>query len=228
MQRFHNLDLIGTSHISEESIREIEREFHAWNPTIVAVELDRGRLQSLLENAKPSYSPALIREVGVTGYLFVLIGGLIQRKLGNLVGVIPGSEMKSAVLLAKDNQRKVALIDQDVRVTLRRFSKLFGFKEKFRIFIDLFRGPFIKDLQFDIRKVPSKQAIKRLIGFTKNRYPGFYAALIGERNEYMARKLVHLMKRDENERILAVVGAGHEEEMMSIIRKKYHLIEKIG
>ncbi|MBN1792360.1 TraB/GumN family protein [Candidatus Woesearchaeota archaeon] len=220
MQHYKNLVLIGTSHISERSIREIEREFHLSQPGIVAVELDRNRLKALLEDAKPNYSLSLMKEVGVTGYLFVLIGGLVQRKLGNLVGVVPGSELKRAVELARDNSKRVALIDQDVRVTLKRFSKEFCFREKMRLFLDVFRGPFMKEAKFDLRGVPEKQVIRKLLSFIKKRYPGFYKALITERNEYMAARLAAIMKNHPDEKILAVVGAGHEEEMMEIIRKR--------
>ena len=42
---------------------------------------------------------------------------------------MPGSEMKEAVRLAQINQVPLGLIDQDITITLRRFSKYFTFKD---------------------------------------------------------------------------------------------------
>lgn len=217
MQHYKNLTIIGTSHISESSIKEIEAEFFKSNPDIIAVELDRGRLEALLRNEKPNYSPSLIRHIGVTGYLFAIIGGLLQKKLGSLVGVAPGSEMLKAAVLARDNKKRLALIDQDIRLTLKRLSKLFGFKEKLRMLFDVFRSPFDKKLQINLKEVPNKQVIRQILKLIKTRYPGLYAALIGERNRHMAEKLAAIMHTHPDARILAVVGAGHEDDLISLI-----------
>lgn len=219
MQHYKNITIIGTSHIAESSIREIEAEFAKSNPDIIAVELDRGRLEALLHNHKPNYSPKLIFQIGVTGYLFALLGGLLQKKLGNLVGVSPGSEMLKAALLARDSQKKLALIDQDVRLTLRRLSQLFTFREKLRMVLDIFRSPFDKKLQINLRGVPSPHVIRIILKILKTRYPGLYNALIGERNHYMASKLAGIMHTYPDAKILAVVGAGHEEELVSLLEQ---------
>jgi pheromone shutdown-related protein TraB len=225
MQHYKHLTIIGTSHIAASSIREIEKEFSRSSPDIIAVELDRNRLEALLHNHKPNYSPRLILQIGVTGYLFALIGGALQKKLGNLVGINPGSEMLKAATLARDNQKKLALIDQDVRVTLRRLSQLFTFREKLRVILDMFRSPFDKKLQIDLRGVPGKEVIRTVLKILKSRYPGLYQALIGERNHHMALKLAHIMHSHPDAKILAVVGAGHEEELAELVADKYASIE---
>lgn len=225
MQHYKNLTIIGTSHIAESSIREIKGEFSKSNPDIVAVELDRGRLEALLHNERPSYSPRLIFQIGVTGYLFAVLGGLLQKKLGNLVGVSPGSEMLQAALLARDNQKKLALVDQDVRITLRRLSQLFTFREKLRMVLDVFRSPFDKRLQIDLRGVPSKAVIRDLLKIIRTRYPGMYASLIGERNHFMAAKLAGIMHSYPDAKVLAVVGAGHEEELAVLVSQKHASIK---
>ena len=50
----------------------------------------------------------------------------------------------------------------------------------------------------------------------KERYPNFYRVLVEDRNKYMAKKLFKLM-RNYN-KIVAVVGAGHEEEIIEDIK----------
>jgi pheromone shutdown-related protein TraB len=204
------IHILGTSHIASESLKEIEQAFYKINPAIVAVELDRQRLFSLLNNEKPNYSPRVIREIGFKGYLFVLIGGFLQQKLGNLVNVKPGSDMLKAVELARQNSRKVALIDRDVKITLSRLSKKLSFKEKARFFFDLLVSPFSKKIKIDLKKVPEKELITRLILILKDRYPTFYKVLIEERNQHMASRLLAISEANPEADILAVVGAGHE------------------
>jgi pheromone shutdown-related protein TraB len=220
MHHYKNLTIIGTSHIAEKSVLEIERVFYALNPDIVAVELDRNRLEALLHKERPSYSPRLIGRIGVTGYVFAVLGSILQRKLGDLVGVSPGSDMLKACLLARDNQKKLALIDQDVQVTLKRLSGIFTFREKMRMLFDVFRSPFSKKLRINIKDVPEKELIAQLLKILKERYPGLYRAIIDERNQFMASKIAGILKNHADSSMLVVVGAGHEEELSALIKKR--------
>ena len=54
----------------------------------------------------------------------------------------------------------------------------------------------------------------------KTRYPNFYKILIEERNDVMAHNLIRLMKKDPDKKILAIVGAGHEDELIRIIKEE--------
>ncbi|NQU78172.1 TraB/GumN family protein [Candidatus Woesearchaeota archaeon] len=227
---YNNLLLIGTSHISAESIKEIEDAFMRHAPAIVAVELDRKRLHALMTDEKTRPGLAAMLKVGLKGFMFAVIGGWIQRKLGNAVGVSPGSEMKRAVQLAGETKAKVALIDRDIDQTLHKFSQNLTWKEKFRFIAELiksvlFKKKMLKELgiedgNLDLSKVPSKQLIKTLLNHLEKRYPNVYDVLVRQRNVIMANNLVKLMHKFPDEPILAVVGAGHEEEMMIMIKKR--------
>jgi pheromone shutdown-related protein TraB len=221
MLRFRNLSIIGTSHIAERSLEEIEKAFVSFNPDIVAVELDHGRLEALISNKKPDYSPRLIREIGFKGYLFALIGGIVQAKLGDIVGVKPGSDMLRAVILARDNGRRVALIDQDIRITLSRLSQKISWKERFNFIIDIFKAPFSKRIKINLKDVPEKNLINQLLLQLRRRYPNLYSVLVEDRNKHMAFRLKSIMSAHEEQKILAVVGAGHEEEILTQIKSLF-------
>jgi len=221
METFQNLTLIGTSHISKESIKEIKAFVEKNKPDIIAVELDRPRLVQLFSNKDEGPSFTSIFRVGLKGFMFAVIGRYAQKKLGEIVGIKPGSDMKTAVLLAKKNKNKLALIDQDIRITLQRFSKYFSWKEKWtllkEIVMALFkRGPLVK---FDLRKVPSEKLIKRLLLEVKKKYPNIYHVLVEERNVFMAKNLKSMITKEPEKKILAIVGAGHVEGMMKLISK---------
>ncbi len=73
--------------------------------------------------------------------------------------------------------------------------------------------------ELDLTKVPEKAVISRMIKEVKKRYPNLYRVLIEERNEVMARNLSNVVQRHPESKVLAIVGAGHEEEIISILRK---------
>ena len=127
--QYKNLAIIGTSHIAKQSLEEVEKAIEEGKPDIVALELDRKRLYSLMNKEERKISIYDIRRVGFKGFIFSLIGAWAEKKLGKIVGVAPGSEMKKAVMLARKYKLKIALIDQDIEITLRRFSKALTWRE---------------------------------------------------------------------------------------------------
>jgi len=227
MIKYKQLTLIGTSHIAEQSIQEVRSAVEAEKPGIIAIELDKKRLAGLLDKSHKRLKLKEIFRLGVKAYLFILIASYIQKKLGRIVGVDPGSEMLEAVKLANKTKSQLALIDQDITITLYKFSKAFTWKERWNFFVDILKGLFFKKNQikelgidtFDITKVPSKKVIAKLLKNVKMRYPSLYKVLIHDRNIVMAKNLVALFKKFPNEKIIAVVGAGHEDEIIKIIKK---------
>jgi pheromone shutdown-related protein TraB len=227
MITYKNVVIVGTSHIARESLNRINSVFSSFNPDIVCVELDRQRLHALLSNTKPSYSISSIKDYGLTGYLFIVIGGYIQRKLGNVVGIKPGSDMLSAVNLARSNSKRLELIDQDISITIKEFSRRFTFKEKMRLVVDILRSPFSKRMRIDLSKVPHEDLIRQLMQQLKSRYPNLYAVLIDDRNKIMARRIFRFSFKEPQKRILVVIGAGHEQDMLALIKKEELRHDKI-
>jgi pheromone shutdown protein TraB len=189
-------------------------------PQIVALELDRRRLYALMhpERARPSWRD--IRRVGFKGWLFSIIGAWVERKLGDKVGVSPGSEMLRAVQAARHVGAHIALVDQDIEITLKRFSKSLTWREKWNLFVDVIKGLVFRksEFSFDISTVPSQKLIEKMIRQVQKRYPNIYRVLVTERNQVMAKRLAWLMQNNPDKQILAVVGAGHEKELVQLIR----------
>jgi pheromone shutdown-related protein TraB len=213
------IKIIGTSHIAPESIKKVEKTILETKPDIVAIELDRKRLIALLSKDKHKISYRDIRRVGFKGWLFALIGAWAEKKLGDKVGVSPGADMLKAVSAAQQTGARIALIDQDIEITLKKFSRSLSWKEKFTFLGDLFKGVVLrKGIQFDLSKVPPKKLIDKLIEDVRKRYPNIYRVLVKERNEYMAQKLAHIAKHYPDSQIIAVVGAGHEKEIVQLLK----------
>jgi len=226
--------VVGTSHIAMQSMKEVEKTIEKIKPDIIAVELDRKRLYALVHGEKRRIRLGDIRRIGIKGYLFNLIGAWIEKRLGKVVGVKPGSEMITALRLAKKYKLKIALVDQDIEVTLKKISKAIGPRFVFRLIWDLISSPFVgkrqlKKLgikQIDLTKVPSKRVIRKLTKQVQKRYPNLYKVLVEERNEIIARNLGILMKKFPDKKVLAVIGAGHEEEVVALVKRNIGKIYK--
>ncbi|MBI3033455.1 TraB/GumN family protein [Candidatus Woesearchaeota archaeon] len=222
--------LLGTSHIAAESVKQIQEEITKNKPDIITIELDKKRLFALMSQQKHRFSLRTMFKVGIKGYFFALLGSWGSKKLGNLVGAIPGREMLEAVTLARKNHIHLALIDQDIEITLQRFSKAITWREKWRFIKEIFRAIFkSKEVEqelgidvrtLDLKKVPSQTLIKKLTKLMKQKYPQIYRVLVEERNTYMARNILHLIKQNPGKKILIIVGAGHIEGLLEILNKK--------
>jgi pheromone shutdown-related protein TraB len=220
--KYKNLTLIGTSHIAKQSLNDVENTINNLKPDIICLELDKQRLYALVNNIKGRISIKDIKKVGFKGYLFSIIGAYAEKKLGQYVGVAPGSEMLKAIELAKRDKIRIMCVDQDIEKTLKRFSKEFTWKERFRLIYDIIKGIIFrkKEVDFDLRTVPEKKIIDKLINQVKRRYPGLYKVLIEERNEFMASKLAKIIEINKDKKVLAIIGAGHEEELLNLIKNK--------
>lgn len=218
MQKIH---LVGTSHISQDSIIKIQRTIESVNPDIVAVELDKNRMRALKSNIDRSPGISSIRKLGFQGFLFALIGSWIQKKLGNIVRTRPGSDMLTAIQAAEENESRIALIDRDIEITMKRFSRHFGWKDKFNLLTDLIKGMISKKhrLHFDLSKVPPEEMIEEMISHLKNRYPGMYSVLVEERNIHMARNIKKIVTENPDSKIVVVVGAGHKKGLIEELHK---------
>ena len=227
---YKNLQIIGSSHISKESISQVKKQVKEYKPEIIALELDRIRLNSLFSKEKKSISIKSIQSIGFSGFIFGSLASYIEHKIGKMVKVSPGSEMKTAAILAKENSIPIYLIDQDVRITLKKLSNKITVREKFNFIADIFKSLFVKtsNVNIDISKVPSQKEIDFLLKEVKKRYPSIYYVLIKERNSIMAKSLYKLMANNKDKKILAIMGAGHKEETLNLIKNEFSKSKERG
>src|SRR3989344_4106592 len=160
MKIYQNLTIIGTSHIAKESIKEVKGVISREIPEIVALELDRNRLFSLLSKEKGTIKLKDIRKIGVKGYFFAKIGHWVEHKVGSMVGTKPGDEM----------------------ITAFGTAKKFTWKEKLTFVYELIKSPFQKNkISFNLNTVPDEKIIKELLEQVKEKYPNVYKVLVEER-----------------------------------------------
>ncbi|MEM4368860.1 MAG: TraB/GumN family protein, partial [Candidatus Woesearchaeota archaeon] len=157
---------------------------------------------------------------GFKGWLFAIIGAWLERSLGKKVGTVPGSEMLKAVQLARELRIPIVLIDQDITITLKRLSEAITWKEKWHLLLDVFGALLFRHgVDFDISGVPSKRLLEKLISHVKARYPNIFRVIVEERNEFMAKALSRILFKFRKKPIVAVVGAGHEAEVLKLVKR---------
>ena len=219
--KYKNLVFLGTSHIAKQSLNEVKKYIEEEKPYMVALELDKKRLPALMSKGPRKIELRSIMQIGLKGFLFSLFGAWAERKLGNIVGVAPGSEMKQAIKIAKRDGIKLALIDQDIEITLQRLSKSITWKEKWNFLADIIKALFTrkKELEFDLTTVPDKKIVRELKGKLKERYPNIYKVLIEERNSVIADNIKKLMKLNPDKKILVILGAGHIDDVLELVKE---------
>ncbi len=215
--------IVGTAHVSEKSVNEVNATIEKEQPDIVAVELCAGRYKSLKGEVKSTSLPIkeLLSEGKVYFYLIQLLLAYVQKKMGNEMGVDPGSEMISAIEAAEASGAQVALIDRDIQVTLQRFWSKMGLFEKLKMVGTLIAaslGLGGKAEDFDIDNVTDQDVVSMLIEELRSTSPNAARVLIDERDAYLAGSLVGLA-RHGGKNIVAVVGAGHKPGIQKYLKE---------
>jgi len=215
------IKIIGTSHISKDSVSEIKTQIIDFNPDIVCVELDINRYKTLFQKTTSKIKLSQIQKLGLFGFLFYLIGSISQKYLGKRVGAKPGADMRTAIIEAKRVGAKVALIDQDISITLRNLSKNVPFVEKIKLFsYVLFGGLFSRNkIKFDLKTVPKESVVKKLVLELKHKFPNFYKALVSDRDRYMQNQISSIIQNFPDSKILVIIGAGHKSSLKKFVSK---------
>jgi pheromone shutdown-related protein TraB len=210
--------LVGTAHISSQSVQDVKEAIEKEKPDLVGVELDEQRYRQLKSGSK--WNETNIGKIISNGqtYLFLLTLLLsnIQRSWGEKLGMKPGMEMIEAIKIAEREKMPVMLLDRDVNITLKRAMQQMGFLEKAKFFFSVVAGFFGDENQEiskeGIEKLKEKDIMTELMKELSREMPSVKKVLVDERDSFIA----HRITNSPGKKILAVVGAGHIEG----IRKK--------
>jgi pheromone shutdown protein TraB len=133
--------VVGTAHVSADSVEEVERVIDEERPDVVAVELDEGRYRQLKgENPEDLDAGDLLRGNTVFQFLAYWMLSYVQTRLGDRFDIKPGAEMLAAVETAEGLGIDVALVDRDIQVTVQRFWARLSGLEKLKLFGGLALG----------------------------------------------------------------------------------------
>jgi pheromone shutdown-related protein TraB len=207
--------LLGTAHVSRESVIEVETVIRDELPEIVCIEIDESRYNSLTK--KSSWKDLSIPQVLKKGKGFLLLANLVlssfQKRLGIDLGVKPGEEMIKAITVAEELGIPFRFCDREIHVTLKRAWSKTGFWGKNKMLAAMISSVFFKEKLSgeEIEKLKEKSALQNMLEELAHFMPSVKTVLIDERDRYLATK-IFLAK---GKKIVAVVGAGHIDGIVS-------------
>ena len=217
--------LIGTAHISQSSVDEVNTVINQVNPDTVCIELCSSRYQAML--AKDQWKNMDIFKVIREGKSFLLFANLImtafQKRLGSKLGVKPGAEMFEAANVAEKLNSELVLADRDVKITLQRTWRGMRFWGKMKVLGQLLASLFIREeiSKEEIEKLKESDALSEAVKMLAEQSPEMKRILIDERDQYMAEKI----RQSMGKLIVAVVGAGHVKGLTAELENKHNLAE---
>ena len=208
------LTIIGTAHVSANSVEEVKDAIYEQLPDVVAIELDRGRYIRLknemmgIEEDDTISVTQIIKQNKVGLFLTTTLLGYFQSKIGADLDVKPGSEMVGAIEAAEDLEIPIALIDRDINVTLQRALNKMGTWEKLKFMYGLLTSAIGGDdeEEIDVEELKNLENLDELMEMFKDEAPSVYEVLVKERDEYLAGRIMQIPQ----DKVVAVVGAGHQ------------------
>lgn len=215
-----NILLVGTGHVLEKSVKEVEEVIEREKPDIVAVELDEGRYNALKGEMK-ELSP---KEMLSSGNPFLILThwllAYVQRKMGAELGIEPGADMLAAINKAEELGCKIALIDRPIQITMQRFWKKMRFWEKLKMLFSIIfsiasigrtgtleeggegenekgnkrilTGIMGTNKEIELDRLTDDDVVTQLMKELREFSPGAATALLDERDAYIARSLLGL------------------------------------
>jgi len=201
--------LLGTAHVSKESVRLTADVIEAEKPDTVCVELCESRYQSIRQ--KDKWQDTDIVKVIKEKKSFLLLSNLLlasfQKRIADKFDVKPGEEMIKAIETGEALGAEIHLADRNIRITLLKTWRAMGLWSKVKLLFQLVlsMGEIDDIKEEDIEKMKQEDVLHTLLSDVGRSLPILKDILIDERDQY----LTHKIRTAPGNKIVAVVGAGH-------------------
>ncbi len=222
-----DVTLLGTAHVSHQSVEDVKNFIQEKNPDVVMVELCEARYKALTD--KNRWKNLDVVQVIREKKLFLLMSSLIlssfQKKIGAQLDIQPGAEMLVAIETTKKQKKIIELGDRDVQLTLKRAWSRAGFFGRLLLFSELLSSLFVKVelAENEIEEMKKKDIIEDMFRNLPSRYQTVKNVILDERDEYLALNILQLAQKYEQAQkkvhILVVVGMGHVVGIQSFLNK---------
>ncbi len=213
------IHLIGTAHVSQESVDEVTNAIDTLKPDTICVELDEGRYRSKTE--KQGWGNLNLKNVIKENKGFLLLANMAlssyQKKLGAQLGVSPGDEIMKAAELAVERDIPLVLCDREIQITFKRAWGLSNLWNKTKLIGALLSAVFSdeKITAEELEKLKGTNLLQSLLDEMAKELPTIKKVLIDERDQYLASKIFS----SQGNNIVAIVGAGHVGGLIEYMQK---------
>lgn len=211
--------LVGTAHISRESVETVSRVIREEQPETVCVELDAQRLQSLRNSNQ--WESLNLREIIRRGQVPYLMTNLalaaFQKRMGLQTGIRPGAELAAAADAAEALGARVELVDRNIRTTLLRVWRKTGLWKKAQLMGSLIASLFEsqKISEEELARLRQSDTLSAMLEEMSRMLPSVKTILVDERDIYMA----YHIRNAPGEKVVAVVGAAHVPGILQLLER---------
>lgn len=201
--------IIGTAHVSKNSVEEVKEVIEYVQPDTVAVELCESRYQTI-EN-KSSWENMdivkVIRQKQTTLLLVNLILSSYQKRMAKQLGIQAGQEMIQGIESAKDIGAELVLADRRIDLTFRRILGNLSAWDKIKFMAQLVISLFLDEeiTAEDVERLKSEDMLDSALNELSTAMPSLKVPLVDERDKYLAQKL----REAPGDTVVAVLGAAH-------------------
>ncbi|XP_075676685.1 traB domain-containing protein [Dermatophagoides pteronyssinus] len=212
--------LVGTSHFSKASHRDVRRVIRKFKPQVVVLELCRSRMcfLSMSENEIMKEAKSLnfrkIRDyMKKHGFLQTFIYTLLlsaSARVTKDLEIAPGGEFRNAFNEALKIPGCVVMLgDRPIDITLRRAIATLTTWQKIKItFHCLFNYEKLKEEELERYK--QKDVLEQLVDEFSAEFPGLSRVMVDERDMFLVDSLRNVAKTTPpDSTIVGVVGIGH-------------------
>ena len=203
------ITIIGTAHVSKESVALVEEVIKEIKPDTVCVELCHSRLNTISDSSKWKDTNLIdvIKKKQTTVLMSNLILASFQKRIGEKLGVAPGEEMRTAIKVAKEIDATIVPVDREIKITLMRVWHSMGFWSLLKFITGLLYSMFDSEkiTEEDVEKLKNKDILESVLIDINNEMPAVSKIIIHERDLYLTESI----RNASGSRIVAVVGAGH-------------------
>lgn len=198
------MTLVGVGHVFDIA-SQVEGIITTVEPDVVALELDRHRLQALLSPGKG--------RGGLPFFHSVLAS--LQERIAKKYGVATGSEMAAAARTARGHAIGILCIDRDVRIVMDRLWHGIPLRKKLLFMASAVTSLFLSKKRVDKEISSFESEPQRYLQDMRSTLPELYAILIEERNRHMAARVREALQMYDC--IVAFIGEGHMPGMEELL-----------
>lgn len=209
LRETNNITLLGTAHVSKESVKEVEELILKKQPKYICIELDKQRYDNLVndEQWKNTDIVSVIKNKQFPSLVMQVIIASVQKKFSLTTNSEPAGEFKKAIELAKKTNAEIILIDRNIKITLNRIWRKLTLFNKVDIITSFIFGSDDTELtENSIQDIMKDDVMELAFSSFKEKLPIIHKVLVEERDEYMANNILELTTKEE---VVVIIGKAH-------------------
>lgn len=217
--------LLGTAHVSAQSVADVRREIDRGDYDAIAVELCDSRHRSLMDASSLEKMDLFeIIRSGKAGMVMASLAlGAYQQRLAQQFDIRPGAELEAAARGANRLGKPLWLVDRDIGTTLKRVYRNMPWWQRPSLFTGLLASLLSRETVSaeEIERLKQGDMLEASFSEFATNSAALYEPLIHERDQYMAARLLEAAKTgsERPSKVLVVIGAGHLKGLAAALKE---------